>query len=106
MTTHAADTQISTSGSTSQKTLKDTLNLPQTQFSMRANAAQREPEFQQQWDAAKVYAQAQERRQGKTCYTLHDGPLYLSAPTINIGHALNKILKDFVTRYQYQRGFA
>jgi len=97
----AADT-----ATTKAKTLKDTLNLPQTEFSMRANAAQREPEFQKQWDAAYVYAQAQQRRQGKTFYTLHDGPPYLSAPTIHIGHALNKILKDFVTRYQYQRGFA
>ena len=97
----AADT-----ATTKAKTLKDTLNLPHTEFSMRANAAQREPEFQKQWDAADVYAQAQGRRQGKAFYTLHDGPPYLSAPTIHIGHALNKILKDFVTRYQYQRGFA
>ncbi|MDH4379054.1 MAG: isoleucine--tRNA ligase [Vampirovibrionales bacterium] len=102
MTTPAA------TDTTKAKSLKDTLNLPQTQFSMRANAAQKEPECQQQWEKASVYAQAQARRahSDKGFYTLHDGPPYLSAPTIHIGHALNKILKDFVTRYQYQRGFA
>ncbi len=88
------------------KALKETLNLPQTEFSMRANAANREPEIQAQWEANTVYEHAcnQRKSSGAEPFVLHDGPPYLSGPNIHIGHALNKILKDIVTRFQYQRG--
>jgi isoleucyl-tRNA synthetase len=85
--------------------LKETLNLPQTAFSMRANAANREPAFQQQWEANNIYEAALTRRNRNKPFVLHDGPPYLSSPNIHIGHALNKILKDIVTRYNYQRGY-
>ncbi|MEB3246001.1 MAG: isoleucine--tRNA ligase [Vampirovibrionales bacterium] len=85
---------------------KDTLNLPKTDFAMRANAAVREPELQAFWDKAQIYETAQQARReaGAARFLLHDGPPYLSAPNIHIGTALNKILKDIVTRYKTLAG--
>lgn len=84
---------------------KATLNLPETSFPMRAGAATREPELQQLWADHDVYGQSVQRRTGKEPFVLHDGPPYLSSPAIHIGTALNKVLKDIVTRYHYQRGY-
>ncbi len=85
---------------------KETLLLPETTFKMKAGAATREPEIEQFWDREKIYFKAQEQRKasGAETFVLHDGPPYLSSDKIHIGTALNKILKDIVTRYQYQRG--
>lgn len=84
---------------------KDTLNLPQTGFRMKAGAATREPEIEAFWDENRVYEQAVAARDKTNKFVLHDGPPYLSSDKIHIGTALNKILKDIVTRYKYQRGF-
>lgn len=78
---------------------KNTLNLPQTNFSMRANSAQREPELQAYWSTENIYQQNLNTRSGPA-YVLHDGPPYLSSNKIHIGHALNRILKDTVVKYQ------
>ncbi len=85
---------------------KETLLLPETTFKMKAGAATREPEIEQFWDDQQIYFKAQEQRKasGAEKFILHDGPPYLSSDKIHIGTALNKILKDIVTRYQYQRG--
>ena len=86
--------------------LKDTLNLPDPDFTipMRANLAQREPEIQQKWAKEGVYEAIQEARKGaKESFVLHDGPPYTNGP-IHLGTALNKILKDFVVKSQTLMG--
>ncbi len=85
---------------------KTTLNLPQTEFSMRADLANREPARVQQWIEARVYAQTIERRKaaGAQTYLLHDGPPYANG-NIHHGHILNKTLKDFVVKYRNMSGY-
>jgi len=78
---------------------KHTLNLPQTNFSMRANSAEREPEIQAFWKNIDVYKQNLQQRKAEP-FILHDGPPYLSSGKIHIGHAMNRILKDIVVKYQ------
>ncbi len=99
-------THESSSSETPKINYKETLLLPQTTFKMKAGAATREPEIEQFWDDEAIYFKAQEQRKasGAEKFVLHDGPPYLSSDKIHIGTALNKILKDIVTRYQYQRG--
>lgn len=80
------------------KSYKDTVNLPQTKFEMRANAVKREPELQQFWADEHIYDQLAENNPGDL-FILHDGPPYANGQ-LHIGHALNKILKDFINRYQ------
>lgn len=84
--------------------LKDTLNLPQTDFAMRGDLAKREPEHFAMWDKINLYQQTLENRAGAESYILHDGPPYANG-NIHMGHALNKILKDFVIRYKSMRGY-
>ena len=84
---------------------KDTLNLPQTTLAMRANAAVRELEIQDFWEERKIYEKNLAQRDIDKKFVLHDGPPYLSAPKIHIGHALNKILKDIVIKYKSQSGY-
>ncbi len=84
---------------------KETVNLPTTDFPMRANSAQREPEIQAKWLADQVYEQMLARRQDAPSYILHDGPPYSSSGAIHIGHALNKTLKDIVVKYKSLSGF-
>ncbi len=74
-----------------------TLNLPQTDFAMKANLAQREPGVLAQWEKEEVYPQIRAKSKGKKTYTLHDGPPYANG-NIHIGHALNKILKDIIVK--------
>ncbi len=74
-----------------------TVRLPTTSFNLRANAVVREPEIQRWWAESKVYEQLAEGNPGET-YTLHDGPPYANGD-LHIGHALNKILKDFINRW-------
>ena len=86
------------------KDYKDTLNLPQTDFPMKANLAQKEPFMLDFWEENKVYEKLQEKRKGCTHYILHDGPPYANGH-IHIGHALNKILKDIIVKYKSMKGF-
>ncbi len=81
---------------------KDSVNLPKTEFPMRANAAQREPELQQFWADHKIYETLSQENPGEV-FVLHDGPPYANAD-LHLGHALNKILKDVINRYQLLRG--
>jgi len=81
---------------------KDTLNLPKTDFPMRAGLPKREPEWLARWQALDVYGQLRQRP-GRTPFTLHDGPPYANG-NLHIGHALNKILKDMVVRSQQMQG--
>ncbi|WP_408955970.1 isoleucine--tRNA ligase [Natroniella sp. ANB-PHB2] len=83
---------------------KDTLNLPNNEFPMRANLSEREPNFQKYWNENSIYEKALEKREGAKKFILHDGPPYANGD-IHIGHALNKILKDIVTRYNHLKGF-
>lgn len=86
------------------KDYKDTLNLPQTDFPMKANLAQKEPFMLDFWEKNKVYEKLQEKRKGCAHYILHDGPPYANGH-IHIGHALNKILKDIIVKYKSMKGF-
>jgi len=81
---------------------KDTLNLPQTDFPMRAGLPKREPEWLARWDRLGVYDRLREKK-GRVPFTLHDGPPYANGH-LHIGHALNKILKDMVVRSQQMMG--
>ncbi|KAF3889618.1 MULTISPECIES: isoleucine--tRNA ligase [Nostocales] len=81
---------------------KDTVNLPKTNFDMRANAIKREPEIQKFWEENKIYERLSEENPGDL-FILHDGPPYANG-SLHIGHALNKILKDIINRYQLLRG--
>src|SRR5512134_1562373 len=82
---------------------KDTLNLPQTGFPMRANLAQREPETLARWEKNGLYRAMADRRKGKEKFVLHDGPPYANGH-IHIGHALNKILKDIIVKHRSMSG--
>ncbi len=82
---------------------KNTLNLPQTDFSMKADLVTREPERLQRWQNAGLYAQIQARRVGAPKFVLHDGPPFANGD-VHIGTALNKILKDIIIKYQTLRG--
>ena len=81
---------------------KNTLNLPQTDFPMRAGLPKREPEWLARWESLGVYDRLREK-EGRTPFTLHDGPPYANGH-LHIGHALNKILKDMVVRSQQMMG--
>ncbi|KMW70647.1 isoleucine--tRNA ligase, partial [Limnoraphis robusta] len=84
------------------KSYKDTVNLPQTKFDMRANAVKREPELQKFWAEHQIYERLSENNPGDA-FILHDGPPYANG-ALHIGHALNKILKDIINRYQILQG--
>jgi isoleucyl-tRNA synthetase len=83
---------------------RDTLNLPHTDFPMKANLPQREPEIQRRWDELDLYDRVQAQTAGREQYILHDGPPYTSGD-IHLGQALNKILKDIVVKYKSMQGF-
>jgi isoleucyl-tRNA synthetase len=83
---------------------RDTLNLPETSFSMKANLVQREPQMRKRWAGQKIYARIREARKGGPRYTLHDGPPYANGD-IHMGHVINKVLKDFVVKYKTMMGF-
>ena len=84
--------------------LKDTLLMPKTKFPMRGNLPNKEPEFLKRWDEMDLYRKVLEKNAGKPSYVLHDGPPYANG-NIHIGHALNKILKDFIVKYKNMNGF-
>ena len=83
---------------------KNTLNLPATDFPMKANLNQREPEMLARWAEQDLYGLMEQEGAGKPRYILHDGPPYANGH-IHIGHALNKILKDFVLKAKRMEGF-
>ena len=85
--------------------LKDTLLMPKTKFPMRGNLPNKEPEFLKRWEEMDLYRKVLEKNAGKPSYVLHDGPPYANG-NIHIGHALNKILKDFIVKYKNMNGFA
>jgi len=81
-----------------------TLNLPKTDFSMKAGLAQKEPMILADWQAKEVYQKIRAKSEGKKTFILHDGPPYANG-NIHIGHALNKILKDVIVKYKTMKGF-
>jgi isoleucyl-tRNA synthetase len=83
---------------------KETLNLPRTDFPMKANLAQREPAAVERWRNTGLYRKLLERNHGKPPFVLHDGPPYANG-NIHIGHALNKILKDVIVKSRAMMGF-
>ena len=83
---------------------KNTLNLPQTEFPMKADLVAREPERLKKWAASKLYQRIQTQRAGGQKFVLHDGPPFANGD-VHIGTALNKILKDIVVKYKSLRGF-
>ena len=84
--------------------LKDTLNLPKTEFAMKANLPQNEPKRLEFWRKIGIYQRIREARKGAPKYLLHDGPPYANGE-IHLGHALNKSLKDFVVKSKTMAGF-
>ena len=82
----------------------NTLNLPKTEFPMRAGLPQREPEALKAWNDNKCYEELMKHNEGKPLYILHDGPPYANG-IIHMGTALNKSLKDFVVRYKNMTGY-
>lgn len=84
--------------------IKDTLNLGKTKFPMRGNLPVREVERQNEWEENKVYEQRQKLNEGKPSFVLHDGPPYANG-NIHMGHAMNKISKDFIVRSKSMMGF-
>lgn len=83
---------------------KDTLLMPRTEFPMRGNLPNKEPEIQEEWAEKDIYQMVLERTKGRPTFILHDGPPYANGD-IHMGHALNKILKDFIVRFKSMNGF-
>lgn len=88
----------------SEKNYNDTIQLPSTDFPMRGNLPQREPEMLEHWEKMGLYKKLMEKNKGKKPFILHDGPPYANGD-IHMGHALNKILKDIIVRYKNLAGF-
>ncbi len=84
--------------------LKSTINLPKTDFPMKANLPQNEPKLLERWGQMGIYERIREARKGAPVYLLHDGPPYANGP-IHLGHALNKCLKDFIVKSKTMAGF-
>jgi len=84
--------------------LKKTVRLPKTDFSMKANLGQLEPRLLAKWDEMGLYNQVRAARLGKPTYVLHDGPPYANG-NIHLGHALNKLLKDFIVKVKTMEGY-
>ncbi|MCH4293314.1 isoleucine--tRNA ligase [Shewanella sp. 3B26] len=83
---------------------KSTLNLPETEFPMRGNLANREPAMLERWNKDKLYQQIRDSRIGRKPFILHDGPPYANG-SIHIGHSVNKILKDIIIKSKTMAGF-
>jgi isoleucyl-tRNA synthetase len=83
---------------------KATLNLPRSEFPMKANLAEREPEILRRWESMNVYKQIKAASAGQKKFILHDGPPYANGH-IHIGTAMNKILKDLITKSRFMAGY-
>ena len=90
--------------STEKPDLKATLNLPKTDFPMKANLPRNEPALLERWSTMRIYDRIREAHKGQPTYVLHDGPPYANGP-IHLGHALNKCLKDFIVKSKTMAGF-
>ena len=84
--------------------MKETLQIGKTEFPMRGNLPTKEVEYQKEWEEADVYGQRQAKNEGKPSFVLHDGPPYANG-ALHMGHALNKISKDFIVRSKSMSGF-
>ena len=82
---------------------KDTLNLPKTDLAMKANLPSKEPGILERWEKEKIFEKLRKNSKGKKKFVLHDGPPYANG-NIHMGTALNKILKDMVTRFHQMTG--
>lgn len=82
----------------------NTIHLPKTDFPMRAGLPKREPEFLAKWEEDHIYDTLMKKNEGKPLFILHDGPPYANG-NLHLGHALNKILKDFIIRYKNMTGY-
>ena len=80
-----------------------TLNLPKTDFSMKAGLAQKEPVMLAQWEKDSLYTKIRAKSEGRKPFILHDGPPYANG-NIHIGHALNKVLKDMIVKFKTMQG--
>ena len=83
---------------------KDTLNLPKTDFPMKANLPNREPDILKSWAQHSIFQKALDQSKKSKKYILHDGPPYANGD-IHIGHAVNKILKDFIIKSKIMSGY-
>ena len=97
-------TKTQSNWNNSVKDYKSTLNLPKTDFPMKANLAQREPQWLAEWQTQDVYGAIRKAREGKPQFILPDGPPYANGK-IHCGHALNKILKDIIIKAKTLDGF-
>ena len=86
------------------KDYKNTLNMPETDFSMRANLNEKEELFRKEWLEKQIYKKILKRNKGNERFVLHDGPPYANG-SLHIGHSFNKILKDIIVRYKSSNGF-
>src|SRR5215510_6350461 len=84
--------------------LKKTVHLPQTDFPMKASLSQLEPKLLKHWDETGVYDRIRGARAGRPTYILHDGPPYANG-NIHLGHAFNKLLKDFIVKLKSMEGY-
>jgi len=98
------DTPAPTSEATPTRDYSPTLNLPATDFPMRAGLPEKEPKLIARWDEMKLYEKLRETAKGREKFVLHDGPPYANGH-LHIGHALNKILKDIITRSRQMMGY-
>jgi len=99
----ASDTTSDASSTTDARDYRDTIFLPKTAFPMKAGLPAREPEWLARWEKMDLYKRQREEAKGRETFTLHDGPPYANGD-IHIGHALNKTLKDIITRSQQMMG--
>ena len=83
---------------------KETLLMPKTKFPMRGGLPNKEPQIQAEWEEKQLYDKMLKKNEGNTPFILHDGPPYANG-NLHMGHALNKILKDFIVRYKTMQGF-
>lgn len=83
---------------------KDTLLMPKTEFPMRGNLPNKEPDMQAKWEEMNIYEMVQKRTEGRPFFVLHDGPPYANGD-LHMGHALNKVLKDMIVRHKSMTGF-
>ncbi|MEZ7171332.1 isoleucine--tRNA ligase [Sporosarcina sp. OR05] len=83
---------------------KDTLLMPKTDFPMRGNLPNKEPDMQAKWEEMDIYTKVQERTKGRPFFVLHDGPPYANGD-LHMGHALNKVLKDMIVRHKSMSGY-
>ncbi len=83
----------------------ESLNLPQTDFPMRGNLPEREPELLKFWQDIDIYKKVQEKNEGRPTFILHDGPPYANGD-IHIGHVLNKVLKDIIIKFKSMDGYS